>query len=86
MALAAVEASLYTSKTDVPLLAAGLSLEHLLPQDWQANWPLIGTDGTAPEGEALEDAIAQRWACLNRLGNLTIVTQPLNTEIGRAHV
>jgi len=84
MALAAVEASLYTSKTDVPLLAGGLSLEHLLPQEWQANWPLTGTDGSTPEGEALEQATAQRWACLNRLGNLTIVTQPLNTALSNS--
>jgi hypothetical protein len=50
-ALAAVEVSLYTSKTDVPVLADGLSLEHLLPQEWQANWPLTGNDGTAPGGK-----------------------------------
>jgi hypothetical protein len=29
----------------------------------------------------VEQATAQRWACLNRLGNLTIVTQPLDTAL-----
>jgi hypothetical protein len=84
MALAAVEASLYTTKTDIPALAGNLSLEHLLPQEWQANWPLTGTDGTALEGEALDQATAQRSACLNRLGNLTIVTQPLNAALSNS--
>ena len=84
MALAAVEAGLYTTKTDIPALAGNLSLEHLLPQEWQANWPLTGTDGTMLEGEALDQATTQRWACLNRLGNLTIVTQPLNAALSNS--
>jgi len=84
MALAAVEASLYTSKTDVPTLADGLSLEHLMPQEWEANWPLVHADGTELGGEALERASADRWASLNRLGNLTIVTQPLNAALSNS--
>ncbi len=84
MALAAVEASLYTSKTDVPALADGLSLEHLLPQEWEANWPVTDVTGTMLEGDALEQASAERSTCLNRLGNLTIVTQPLNAALSNS--
>jgi hypothetical protein len=84
MALAAAEASLYTSKTDIPVLADGLSLEHLIPQEWEANWPLTDADGTVLDGEALEQASAGRSACLNRLGNLTIVTQPLNAALSNS--
>jgi hypothetical protein len=84
MALAAAEASLYTNKTDVPVLADSLSLEHLIPQEWETYWPLTDTDGTALEGEALEQASAERWARLNRLGNLTIVTQPLNAAMSHS--
>lgn len=84
MALAAAEASLYTNKTDVPVLADNLSLEHLIPQEWETHWPLTGTDGAPLEGEALERASIERWARLNRLGNLTIVTQPLNAAMSHS--
>ena len=84
MALAAVEASLYSNKVDVPALADQLSLEHLIPQEWDAHWPLTDTDGNALEGETLEQATARRWARLHRLGNLTIVTQPLNSALSNS--
>jgi hypothetical protein len=84
MALAAVEASLYTNKTDVPVLADNLSLEHLIPQEWETHWPLTGTDGAPLEGEALERATTERRARLNRLSNLTIVTQPLNAAMSHS--
>jgi len=84
MALAAAEASLYTNKTEVPVLADNLSLEHLVPQEWEKHWPLTDTDGSALEGEALERAAAERWARLNRLGNLTIVTQPLTPAMSNS--
>jgi hypothetical protein len=84
MALAAVEASLYSNKVDVPALADQLSLEHLIPQEWDAHWPLTDTDGNALEGETLEQATTRRWARLHRLGNLTIVTQPLNSALSNS--
>jgi hypothetical protein len=83
MALAAVEASLYSNKTDIPALAAGLSIEHLIPQAWEENW-ITDTDGRTLDGEALEQVKAERWARLNRLGNLTIVTQPLNAALSNS--
>lgn len=81
MALAAVEASLYSSKTDVPELATALSLEHLMPQTWETNWPLLDSDGGELSEDALEEATAERWKRIHRLGNLTIVTSPLNSEL-----
>jgi hypothetical protein len=84
MALAAAEASLYTSKTDIPVLADTLSLEHLMPQEWETHWPITDASGVALEGEALEQASTERWARLNRLGNLTIVTQPLNAAMSHS--
>jgi hypothetical protein len=81
MALAAVEASLYSNRTDIPDLADDLSLEHLIPQDWEDHWPLTAADGAPLEGEELEAATAQRWTRIHRLGNLTIVTSPLNSSL-----
>lgn len=81
MALAAVEASMYSNKTDVPELATALSLEHLMPQTWETYWPLVDSDGAELSGEALEEASAERWKRISRLGNLTIVTSPLNSGL-----
>ncbi|WP_211239696.1 DUF262 domain-containing protein [Jiangella gansuensis] len=85
MALAAVEASLYTSKTDVlDIPVDRLSIEHLMPQEWEEHWPITGPDGKPLEGEAQDKATEQRRARLHRLGNLTIVTQPLNSALSNA--
>ena len=84
MALAAVEATLYSNKTDVPELADTLSLEHLIPQDWEDNWPLTDGNGTPLEGEALEEATERRRSRMHRLGNLTIVTSPLNSSLSNS--
>jgi hypothetical protein len=74
MALEACELALRASPKTEPLeLPAGLSIEHVMPQAWQAHWP-------PPDGEP-EEAIAQREAVLHRLGNLTLVTAPLNSSM-----
>lgn len=72
MALTAVEASLRTSKTEPATIPSGLSLEHLLPQQWEAHWPL-------PTDEP-EQHVA-RQAALHKIGNLTIVTGGLNSTL-----
>jgi hypothetical protein len=84
MALAAVEASLYSNKTDAPELAGALSVEHLIPQEWETHWPLTAVDRSMLEGEVLERAAAERGARLHRLGNLTIVTHPLNSSLSNS--
>jgi hypothetical protein len=84
MALAAVEASLYSNKTDAPELAGALSVEHLIPQEWETHWPLTAADRGMLEGEELERAAAERVARLHRLGNLTIVTHPLNSSLSNS--
>lgn len=84
MALAAVEGSLSSNKTDVPALVDHLSLEHLIPQEWQTYWPLTDVDGTPLEGAALEQAGNARSARLHRLGNLTIVAHPLNSAMSNS--
>lgn len=84
MALAAVEASLYSNQTDVPELADRLSLEHLIPQSWEEHWPLTDDDGQPLEGDELELALERRWSRTHRIGNLTIVTSPLNSSLSNS--
>ncbi|MFC4003748.1 DUF262 domain-containing protein [Prauserella oleivorans] len=77
MALAAVEESLRAVRTEPVPLDRQLSLEHLLPQEWATHWP-------QPEGVDGESAEEARNARLHRLGNLTLVTHPLNSSMSNA--
>jgi hypothetical protein len=74
MALTAVEASLHSTKTEKAPITGKLSLEHLLPQKWEDTWSLTGSEVDA----------AARSARLHRLGNLTIVAQPLNSSMSNS--
>jgi hypothetical protein len=65
------------AKTEVIALPSGLSIEHALPQSWEEHWPL-------PAGDDVEALRAEREAHVNRLGNLTLVTQPLNSSLSNA--
>lgn len=73
-------------------LSDGLTVEHVLPQAWLTHWPL--PDGSTPTGEQFisalyanpgEDSPAGRIAKRNQLkesfGNLTLLTQPLNSTV-----
>jgi len=51
----------------------GLTIEHVMPQSWQANWPL--PEGTEPMAR---DALVQN------IGNLTLVTDKLNPALSNA--
>lgn len=58
---------------------SGLQIEHVLPQSWKKNWPLP-TDDAGPT-DVLE---AKREIAVNRLGNLTLVTEKLNPALSNA--
>jgi hypothetical protein len=59
-------------------------LEYLIPQGWEDHWPLTDADGNALESEEIDQAAAKRWARLHRLGNLTIVTHPINSSLSNS--
>jgi len=80
MVLRAIELSLCDPRTDVLGLPAGLSIEHIMPQQWQRNWPL-------PSGltaEARKAHILERAQRLHRLGNLTLTTIPMNSSLSNS--
>jgi Protein of unknown function DUF262/Protein of unknown function (DUF1524) len=79
MVLAAIEESLYTSKVEALQVPSKLSIEHILPQSWQAHWPLIPL---ADEDAAAAEA--RRNAHLHLIGNLTLTTLPLNTDLSNS--
>lgn len=54
-----------------PIVRDKATIEHIMPQKWQQNWP----------AELTEDEQAEREHRIQQLGNLTIVTQALNTRV-----
>ncbi len=69
-------------------ITSPLTVEHLLPREWTANWPLqSGAMGMteielydAEDEDPRASATRARNAALETLGNLTILTQPLNSS------
>ncbi|MEV8378768.1 DUF1524 domain-containing protein [Kribbella sp. NPDC056861] len=49
---------------------AGFPIEHILPQKWMDNWPVVGLEA--------EQARRER---VHRLGNLTLLTSGLNSKL-----
>ena len=63
---------------DVP---RGLTIEHIMPQKWQENWPLP-TDVTDVDRAVKERDHRNR--IIHSIGNLTLVTGSLNTSLSNA--
>ncbi|KDA06871.1 hypothetical protein DC31_07825 [Microbacterium sp. CH12i] len=64
-----------------PITRGKATIEHLMPQSWQRNWAIESAEESAERDQAVQ-----------RLGNLTLVTQALNSkvsngawEVKRAH-
>lgn len=58
-----------------PVARGNGTVEHFLPQKWRANWP---TEWTRDE---VDTRALARDRALNELGNLTLVTQRLNSKV-----
>jgi len=72
MLLEAIELERRNDKDEHLPLPKGLTVEHLMPQHWQTHWPL-------PKKSA--EAELARNEAIQSIGNLTLVTQPLNSAI-----
>jgi uncharacterized protein with ParB-like and HNH nuclease domain len=83
MLLEGLETAMHTSKQEFfPFedpLTKPLTIEHVMPQ-WgsELHWPK-----PAPKGDGTPDyaAIQRRSALLHSIGNLTLLTQPLNSSV-----
>jgi uncharacterized protein with ParB-like and HNH nuclease domain len=75
------------NKMETVTIEGSLTVEHILPEQWIEHWPLPdGTTGMtshelwdADPSEPRAAATRQRNAALQTFGNLTILTQPLNS-------
>lgn len=63
----------------------GLQIEHVLPRKWRAHWPLRDADGNPLDPDAGDPVsvqlVSRREQALDRLGNLTLVTQAFNLDV-----
>ena len=78
MLLHALNSALRTNRSETIVHSDELTVEHLLPQQWEAHYPLperLPLD----EGETAEQ---RRNRLINTVGNLTLLAGPLNASIG----
>ena len=76
-------------KHEVISVDSPLTVEHIMPQGWVQHWPLPdGSVGYSEKelvdvkaGDGREEATINRNALVQTFGNLTIMTQALNTSI-----
>ena len=91
---AAIEEQL---KTENPLTEQtavtydALTIEHVMPQSWRKKWPIsVANEAEQTLAEQRRDAhlalrvLGALRAHLHRLGNLTLLTRPLNTRQSNA--
>lgn len=72
--LECLEREMHTDFTEVRDQKIRLTIEHIMPQSWEKNWPL-------PEVENKEEAEANRNRLVHTFGNLTLLTNKLNPSV-----
>ena len=80
LVLEGIEARLRASgKSEQPDVPTNLTIEHLMPVGWRKEeWPL-------PDGVDEDAAVYQRNTLIHTIGNLTLVTQKLNSSLSNSH-
>lgn len=79
--------ALHGSKTEHIRVTGNLSVEHLMPQSWVTHWPFPdGSKGVTRavllESDGLHHERSRaRYEALQTIGNLTLLTAPLNSAV-----
>ncbi|WP_419809025.1 DUF262 domain-containing protein [Sphingomonas sp.] len=78
-----IERAKRTALSEEIEIKSALTIEHIMPQKWRDNWPIEGFDhaGSAYADPDQLSAEIKRDECINKLGNLTLVTSPLNSTM-----
>ena len=77
LVLEGVESRLRSSMAEQSDIPRNLTIEHLMPLSWEANWPL-------PDGADGEPGKEYRNRIVHTIGNLTLVSQKLNSSLSNA--
>ena len=71
--LETLNSALRTPKTEVLKIPRELTIEHLMPREWERHWPLHPGDGVT-----VDQASDARDDIVDTIGNLTLLTKELN--------
>jgi uncharacterized protein with ParB-like and HNH nuclease domain len=77
MILEALNDLCFTPKTEKIRIERQLTIEHLMPREWEQHWPLASFSGNFP----LDIATEFRNEYVNKIGNLTLLTKSLNPAL-----
>ena len=85
--LETIERAKHTAKTEDIQIRSTLTIEHIMPQKWQANWTLPGTESVAEMdyGPELLERVRARNSIVNTIGNLTLITSALNSSVSNGN-
>jgi len=78
MLLEALDRAMRTSKQEAITISGRLTVEHVLPQQWA---PPAWAEPPVEAGNDDESAVERRNRLLHSLGNLTLLTQELNSSV-----
>ena len=78
LVLEGIESRLRSAKAEQTDVPQNLTIEHLMPVSWEAKWPL-------PDGIEPEESRRERNRIVHTIGNLTLVTQALNSALSNDH-
>ena len=76
MVFEAIETSLRSEMSEPLGVTDKLTVEHIMPQKWEKNWRLAITTGVSNE-----DAVESRNHAIETIGNLTLITGKLNSNL-----
>lgn len=81
-----IEITMRTTLSEDIEIKSALSIEHIMPQKWQQHWPITGFEHDDPDEPSLEkiELENKRSSHIHKIGNLTLLTQPLNSKLKNA--
>ena len=79
--LEGIEEKLRTNMAESQAVPRNLTIEHIMPQKWQAKWPLPSNESNVEKAVELRD---NRNRIIHTIGNLTLVNKRLNPSLSNA--
>lgn len=79
MVLGAIHDQMLTARQERVSIAGPLTVEHVMPQVWRTHWPPPAPAPTVTPGDPTPEE--RRDELLHTFGNLTLLTQKLNSDV-----
>ena len=70
-----IEEGLRTDKAETVSVQGNITIEHIMPQKWRSNWPILA------DAEDQDQAELDRDRLIHTIGNLTLVNPRLNSHL-----